>query len=109
MKKLLFAAIIAVPRVTLAQFDDVGGWDAPESTFDQGPYPIIVQPGISVPAGRGPWGTGYSVVTETRERPDAFRQWMGDRDASSTVTTQRVVPNDALGQPMIGMAPFWAP
>lgn len=109
MKKLLFAAIIVVPGVALAQFDVKTGHDAPESTFEGNPYPIIVQPGIPVPRGSGPWGTGYSVVTETRERPDAFRQWMGERDASSTVTTQRVVPNDALGQPMIGIAPFWVP
>lgn len=108
MKVLLFT-LAMIPAVVAAQFDVETGYDAPESTFEQGPYPIIVQPGISVPAGRGPWGTGYSVVTETRERPDAFRQWMGDRDASSTVTTQRVVPNDALGQPMIGIAPFWVP
>ena len=109
MKKLLFAAIIAAPGVTLAQFDDVGGYDAPESTFGGDPYPIIVQPGISVPRGSGPWGTGYSVVTETRERTNPWAAYLGEKDPTTTTTTQRVVPNDALGQPMIGVAPFWNP
>ena len=108
MKALLFT-LAMLPGVALAQFDDVGGYDAPESTFDQGPYPVIVQPGIPVPRGSGPWGTGYSVVTETRERTNPWAAYLGEKDLTTTTTTQRVVPNDALGQPMIGIAPFWVP
>lgn len=105
MKKLLFAAIIAAPGVTLAQFDVETGYDAPESTFEGNPYPIIVQPGIPVPRGSGPWGTGYSIITETRERPDVLRRFLGESGASRQQTIQKVVPNDALGNP-INPLPF---
>jgi hypothetical protein len=106
MKALLFT-LAMLPGVALAQFDVETGHDASESTFGGNPYPIIVQPGISVPRGSGPWGTGYSVVTETRERPDTWGRVLGDRDATTTTTTQRVVPNDALGQPIKGMDLPW--
>ncbi len=107
MKKLLFAAIIAVPGVALAQFDDEGNYRPDLAIGVQPSYPIAVQPVLPVPRDRGPWGTGYSVVTETRERPDAWGRFLGERDATTTTTTQRVVPNDALGQPIKGMELPW--
>lgn len=106
MKTLLFT-LAMMPGVALAQFDDVDAYDAPEGSIYGNPNPVIIQPGIPVPRDRGPWGTGYSIVTETRERPDAMGRFLGDKDASTTTTTQRVVPNDALGNPIDGSIFGW--
>lgn len=108
MKTLLLALIFA-PPIALAQnfeMDPTTGL-IKESSGYQPSYPIAVQPVLPVPRDRGPWGTGYSVVTETKERPDAWGRFLGDRDATTTTTTQRVVPNDALGQPIKGMELPW--
>lgn len=107
MKKLLFT-LVMLPSIASAQnitIDPVTGL----ATFSnsQPSYPIAVQPIIPVPRDRGPWGTGYSVVTETRERPDAWGRFLGDRDATTTTTTQRVVPNDVTGQPIKGVELPW--
>jgi hypothetical protein len=107
MKKLLFT-LVMLPGIASAQtlgIDPVTGL----ATFNnvQPSYPIAVQPVLPVPRDRGLWGTGYSVVTETKERPDAWGRFLGDRDATTTTTTQRVVPNDALGQPIKGMDLPW--
>jgi hypothetical protein len=106
MKRILFT-IAMMPGVALAQFDSETAYDAPEAPIDQPSYPIAVQPILPVPRGTGPWGTGYSIVTETRERPDALGRFLGDRDASTTTTTQKVVPNDALGNPIDGSIFDW--
>jgi hypothetical protein len=110
MKTLLLALIFA-PSIALAQnfeMDPVTGLIKESASAGYQPsYPIAVQPVLPVPRDRGPWGTGYSVVTETRERPDTWGRVLGDRDATTTTTTQRVVPNDALGQPIKGMDLPW--
>lgn len=106
MKTILFT-LAMLPGVALAQFDDVEAYDAPEGSIYGNPNPVIIQPGIPVPRGPGPWGTGYSIVTETRERPDAWGRFLGDRDATTTTTTQRVVPNNVTGQPITGIELPW--
>lgn len=65
-------------------------------------YGLPVQPVIPVPQDRGPWGTGYSVVTTTRPQRNLW-----DRDVTGSETVQRVVPNDGLGQPMRGLDLGW--
>ena len=112
--KALLLIFAFVPSIALAQgieVDPATGLlkeSAPVGGLGYQPsYPIAVQPVLPVPRDRGPWGTGYSVVTETRERPDTWGRVLGDRDATTTTTTQRVVPNDALGQPIKGMDIPW--
>jgi hypothetical protein len=103
MKALLFTLAL-LPATALAQFEELGIPGYPQPIQPNPPvYGIPVQPVLPVPRDRGPWGTGYSVVTETKERPDAFGRFLGDRDATTTTTTQKVVPNDALGNPIKGM------
>jgi hypothetical protein len=62
------------------------------------PVGIAVQPVLPVPQDRGPWGTGYSIVTNSRPTRNLW-----DRDVTGSETVQRVVPNDALGQPIRGL------
>jgi hypothetical protein len=50
------------------------------------------------------WSTGYSAVTSTYEKTGTFDNLLRGDD-SITETTTRVVPNDALGQPITGMWP----
>jgi hypothetical protein len=52
------------------------------------------------------WSTGYSVVTSTYDRPNPLGAYLGD-NKTVTETTTRVVPNDALGQPLKGLPEFW--
>ena len=113
MKALLFA-IALVPSIALAQgieIDPATGLlaqSAPQVAPGYPPsYPIAVQPILPVPRDGGPWGTGYSVVTETRQRPDAWGRFLGDKDATIGRTVQRVVPNDATGQPINGVEMPW--
>lgn len=105
--KTILLTLAMLPGIAVAQFDDVDGYNAPPAPIYQPSYPIAVQPVLPVPRDRGPWGTGYSVVTETRERPDAWGRFLGDRDATTTTTTQRVVPNDVTGQPIKGVELPW--
>lgn len=67
-------------------------------TQPQQVYGLPVQPVLPVPQDRGPWGTGYSIVTNSRPTRNLW-----DRDVTGSETVQRVVPNDALGQPMKGL------
>jgi hypothetical protein len=60
-------------------------------------YGLPVQPMLPVPQDNGPWGTGYSIVTTTKPKRNIF-----DSDLTGEETVQRVVPNDALGQPLKG-------
>lgn len=50
------------------------------------------------------WPTGYSAVTSTYERSGTMDNLLR-RQGSITETTTRVVPNDFLGQPILGMCP----
>jgi hypothetical protein len=52
------------------------------------------------------WSTGYSVVTSTYDRPNPLGAYLGGK-RTVTETTTRVVPNDALGQPMGSLPEFW--
>lgn len=52
------------------------------------------------------WTTGYSAVTSTYERPDPFGAALGG-SKTVTETTTRVVPNDALGNPIQPLLPLW--
>ena len=63
-------------------------------------YNVPIVPVVPRQLPPNPWGTGYSVVTTTRTKPDLFRQAMGERGATMEETTTQTVPNDAGGNPM---------
>ena len=87
---------VAMAQVTQEQFNAIMGFPPPP----QQPAPVYglpVQPVLPVPQDKGPWGTGYSIVTTTKPKRNIF-----DRDLTGEETVQRVVPNDALGQPLKG-------
>ena len=101
MKKLLLITLLAAPVTALAQ----DGIAFPEQLLYATPVPVYglpVQPVLPVPHDRGPWGTGYSIVTTTKPKTNIF-----DRDLTGSETVQRIVPNDALGQPMKGLDLPW--
>jgi hypothetical protein len=102
MRRLILAVLL-VPGVALGQsgvtneqFNAIMGF--PQVQQPAPVYGLPVQPVLPVPEDRGPWGTGYSVVTTTRPK-----QSLLDRDLVGSETVQRVVPNDGLGQPMKGL------
>lgn len=101
--KTLIAALAFLPCIALAQSNDPIAdtfrqiYGLPPVQQAQPVYGLPVQPVLPVPQDRGPWGTGYSIVTTTREKRNIF-----DRDLTGEETVQRVVPNDALGQPLRG-------
>ena len=103
MRKLLTLAIF-LPVMAQAQYSDeaLNQWLVNEALKQNQPQPQVygvpVQPVLPVPQDQGPWGTGYSVVTTTRPKPNLF-----DRDMVGSETVQRIVPNDGLGQPMRGL------
>jgi len=108
MKALIFTLAL-MPTMATAQ-GLIGELEAPtgpanslESPYYPPPYGIAVQPVLPVPRDRGPWGTGYSVVTTTRERRDPFAILSGDSNGIKTETVQRVVPNDWSGAPIRGL------
>lgn len=98
MKKLLLTLLI-IPTTATAQYQYPTGalYSTPAPA-----YGLPVQPVLPVPADRGPWGTGYSIVTTTKPVESIF-----DRDVTGSETVQRIVPNDALGQPMKGLDLHW--
>lgn len=75
------------------------------------PQPVPVVPVVPVyPPGmmpRNQYGTGYSIVTTERTQPDYIQQYLGVRGATSNVTVTSVVPNNAWGQPIRPINPFW--
>ena len=102
--RVVMLAVLLVPGIALGQsgvtdeqFNAIMGFPQ----VQQQPVPVYglpVQPVLPVPEDRGPWGTGYSIVTTTRPKQSLF-----DRDLVGSETVQRVVPNDGLGQPMRGL------
>lgn len=103
MKKLLLIALVAAPVTALAQ--DSLGFPNPYLYPTPIPAPVYglpVQPVLPVPNDRGPWGTGYSIVTTTKPKTNIF-----NRDLTGSETVQRIVPNDALGQPIKGLDLPW--
>lgn len=106
MKKILLALAL-IPSIAAAECDSecrlfAELYNLPVPTSAAPAYGLPVQPVIPVPEDRGPWGTGYSVVTTTRPQRNLW-----DKDLTGSETVQRVVPNDALGQPMRGLDLGW--
>lgn len=104
--RIVLGLILAMPIMASAQSNDPAG-DIYRQHFGLPPaqqqqhlpvYTLPVQPVLPVPQDRGPWGTGYSVVTNSRPTRNLW-----DRDMTGSETVQRIVPNDALGQPMRGI------
>lgn len=64
-------------------------------------------PALPIPSGvnSAGWGTGYSVVTTTKSRPNALLSQLYDRDITDSETVTSIVPNNALGEPMIWRVP----
>jgi len=103
MKRILLT-LLALPTVANAQVtqEQMGAiLGIPQPVV---PQPYIAQPVAPlvpvVPNNAGPYGRGYSIVTTTREQPDIWRRYMGDRGATYQEQTTEVVPNDALGNPV---------
>lgn len=102
--RTLLTVLLFAPIVAQAQSNDAVSevyrqhFGLPPVQQQQPSVAIPVQPIIPVPQDRGPWGTGYSVVTTTRPQRNLW-----DRDVVGSETVQRVVPNDGLGQPMRGL------
>lgn len=106
MKTVLFIALL-FPSIALAQdeydwlYGAVGN-DLDNQAPRNGQLNIGVQPVLPVPNKGGPWNTGWSIVTTEREVPDPFARYQGQRGATKRETIQKVVPNDALGNPIKG-------
>jgi hypothetical protein len=102
MKALLLTALF-IPSVAMAQdYGDLYGNDIDEYAPRNGQLNVGVQPVLPVPNNGGPWNTGYSVVTTEREVIDPFARAQGRTGATKRETIQKVVPNDALGNPIKG-------
>ena len=102
MKKLILG-IALIPTIAVAECDSecqlfAELYNLPVPTSAAPSYGLPVQPALPVPQDKGPWGTGYSIVTSTRPQRNLY-----DRDVTGSETVQRIVPNDALGQPMRGL------
>jgi hypothetical protein len=102
MKKILLALAL-IPSIAAAECDSdcqlfAELYNLPVPTSSAPAYGLPVQPALPVPQDKGPWGTGYSIVTSTRPQRNLY-----DRDVTGSETVQRIVPNDALGQPMRGL------
>ena len=103
--RIILGFILAAPIIAQAQECDSvcqvyrQHFGLPETNSQPAPsYGLPVQPVLPVPQDRGPWGTGYSIVTNSRPTRNLW-----DRDVTGSETVQRIVPNDALGQPMRGL------
>jgi hypothetical protein len=96
MRKII-PLLAFVPLVASAQECDAVCQVYQRHSATQPSYSIPLQPIIPVPRDNGPWGKGYSIVTTTRPQRNLW-----DRDVTGSETVQRVVPNDALGQPIRG-------
>lgn len=103
--RIVLSLILAAPIIAQAQECDSvcqvyrQHFGLPETNSQPAPsYGLPVQPVLPVPQDRGPWGTGYSIVTNSRPTRNLW-----DRDVTGSETVQRIVPNDALGQPMRGI------
>jgi hypothetical protein len=103
MKKILLTLAFLPLAASAQECDSVcqifrEAYGLPETNQPQAPsYGLPVQPVLPVPQDKGPWGTGYSIVTTTKPKRNIF-----DSDLTGEETVQRVVPNDALGQPLKG-------
>ena len=102
MKTLLLTALF-FPSVAMAQdYGDRYGNDIDEYAPRNNELNIGVQPVLPVPNNGGPWHTGWSVVTTEREVVDPLARAQGRTGATKRETIQKVVPNDALGNPIKG-------
>ena len=105
--RIVIGLILALPMVASAQYNDEmsdiyrEAYGLPPRQQQAPVYGLPVQPVLPVPQDRGPWGTGYSIVTNSRPTRNLW-----DRDMTGSETVQRIVPNDALGQPMRGLDPL---
>lgn len=103
MRVILFL-LLMVPSVVFAQGYPANG----VTVVHQGASQIAIVP---PPGGLGErnsagWGTGYSVVTSTQERPNPLGYALGG-SKTVTETTTKIVPNDALGNPIQPILPLW--
>lgn len=105
--RIIIFTLLALPTIALADDDEFYGWlgnDIDDASPRNGAQVVVgVQPIIPVPRDKGPWGTGYSVITTERDTVDPFGVYMGDDDARKRETVQRVVPNGPLGNPLRGI------
>lgn len=109
MKHLLFTLALLTPFAVSAQ--PLNPWMPNYQPPSYGVpvasiVPVVpVAPPADLP--RNPYGTGYSVVTTERTQPDYIQRYLGDRDATTHTTTTSIVPNNAWGQPIRPINPFW--
>jgi len=109
MRTILLTLTLLAPIAVSAQ--PLNPW-APSYQVPQYGVPVApivpvvpVVPPAELP--RNPYGTGYSVVTTEKTQPDYIQRYLGNRDATTHTTTTSVVPNNAWGQPIRPINPFW--
>ena len=119
MRTILLTIALLVPTVATAQTvdelmrqvlaDNKPFYQAPSPLLPSAVVPVVpvvpMYPPNAIP--RNPYGTGYSIVTTERTQPDYVQQYLGVRGATSNVTITSVVPNNAWGQPIRPINPFW--
>jgi len=93
MKHLIFA-LAFIPVSAVAQYVP---YNAPQPPIQPMiPYGVPLQPIAPLQPPPNPYGTGYSVVTKTKERE---RDLYG-RDVTDSETVTVLRPNDAWGNPI---------
>lgn len=112
MRTILLTIALLVPTVATAQtVDELMRQVLADNKPFYAPQPIVpvvpVVPMYPNAIPRNPYGTGYSIVTTERTQPDYVQQYLGVRGATSNVTVTSVVPNNAWGQPIRPINPFW--
>ena len=113
MRTIITAIALLTPCVASAQtIDELMREVLADNKPFYAPQPIVpvvpvvpMYPPNAIP--RNPYGTGYSIVTTERTQPDYIQQYLGVRGATSNVTVTSVVPNNAWGQPIRPINPFW--
>lgn len=109
MRKTILA-LFMLPSVASAQiWEDYNPIDQPSRPSRYGfgqvvPVSPPFGPALPIPRGQvnsAGWQTGYSVVTETKRRPNPLLSQIYGRDVTDESTVTTIVPNNALGQPMI--------
>ena len=110
MRTIITAIALLTPCVASAQtIDELMREVLADNKPFYAPQPIVpvvpMYPPNAIP--NNPYGTGYSIVTTQRSQPDYIQRYLGIDDATTHTTTTSVVPNNAWGQPIRPINPFW--
>jgi hypothetical protein len=115
MRKITLTILLACASNAEAQiWDEYNPIDQPSRPSRYGLGQVVpvsppFGPALPIPNGQvnsAGWQTGYSVVTETKNRPNPWLSRQYGREVRDETTVTTIVPNNALGQPMIFNNPF---